>query len=188
MTALDDLFSGDEVRASAALAAVDVTHRPALLEALTSGDADARWWAVRALAALACLSDERATSALLATAADRDPEVRTAALFALGECRAPEAVTPLLFALGDHSLYIARIAADALIRIGSPAVPGLVRALEQDATPQVRANAARALALIGDQSAIPALFHALDDDSMMVQHWAEEGLERMGVGQVYFKP
>ncbi len=185
MTSLDDLFSGDEARASAALEAVDETHLPALLEALTSGDADARWWAA---CALARLPDRRATSALLAAAADLDPEVRTAALHALGERRAPEAVTPLLFALSDRSLYLARIAADALIHIGEPAVPGLIRALEQDAAPQVRANAARALALIGDKSAIPALFHALDDDSMMVQHWAEEGLERMGVGQVYFKP
>ena len=185
MTSLDDLFSGDEARASAALAAVDETHLPALLEALTSGDADARWWAV---CALARLSDNRATDALLTAAADLDPEVRTAALHALGERRVPEAVTPLLFALGDRSLYVARIAADALIHIGEPAVPGLIRALENDAAPQVRANAARALALIGDKSAIPALFHALDDDSMMVQHWAEEGLERMGVGQVYFKP
>ena len=185
MTSLDDLFSGDEARASAALAAVDATHLPALLEALTSGDADARWWAV---CALARLSDNRATDALLTAAADPDPEVRTAALHALGERRAPEAVTPLLFALSDRSLYLARIAADALIHIGEPAVPGLLRALENDAAPQVRANAARALALIGDKSAIPALFHALDDDSMMVQHWAEEGLERMGVGQVYFKP
>jgi HEAT repeat protein len=188
MTNLDDLFSGDDARAHAALDAIDATHLPALVDALASGDTDTRWWAVRALAALARLPDGRATHALLSAAADPDPEVRTAALFALGECRVPEAVTPLLFALGDRSLYIARIAADALIHIGGPAVPGLVRALEQDAAPQVRANAARALALIGDQSAIPALFHALDDDSMMVQHWAEEGLERMGVGQIYFKP
>jgi HEAT repeat protein len=185
MTALDELFSGDEARASAALDAIDDSDLPALVDVLASGGADARWWAA---CALARLPDGRATHALLSAAADPDPEVRTAALHALGERRAPEAVTPLLFSLGDRSLYIARIAADALIRIGSPAVPGLVRALENDAAPQVRANAARALALIGDPTAIPALFNALDDDSMMVQYWAEEGLERMGVGQIYFKP
>ena len=185
MSALDDLFSGDEARATAALEAIGGDDLPALMDALTSGEADFRWWAVCALARLA---DKRATNALLAAAADPDPEVRTAALHALGQRRIPEAVTPLLFALGDPSLYLARIAADALIHIGGPAVPGLIRALEQDAQPQVRANAARALALIGDKSAIAALFHALEDDSMMVQYWAEEGLERMGVGQIYFKP
>jgi HEAT repeat protein len=67
-------------------------------------------------------------------------------------------------------------------------VAGLIRALAQDAQPRVRTHAARALALIGDTSAIPALFKALEDDSAMVQYWVEEGLERMGVGQVYFKP
>jgi HEAT repeat protein len=185
MSALDELFSGDDARATAALALIDDESLLALVDALTSSDADARWWAV---CALTRLSDERATNALLAAAADADPEVRTAALHGLGARRAPEAVTPLLFALGDSSLYLARIAADALIHIGAAAVPGLIRALEQDAQPQVRANAARALALIGDKSAIQALFHALEDDSMMVQHWADEGLERMGVGQVYFKP
>ena len=187
MTVLDELFSGDDARATAALEAIGDDDLPALVDALTSRDADARWWAV---CALARFSDERATNAIVAAAADPDPEVRTAALHALGReaCRAPEGVLPLLFALGDPSLYLARIAADALIHIGEPAVPGLIRALEQDAQPQVRANAARALALIGDKSAIPALFHALEDDSMMVQHWAEEGLERMGVGQIYFKP
>ena len=185
MTPLDELFSGDEARATAALEAIDETNLSALVDSLTSGSPDARWWAV---CALARLPGERATQALLSAAADADPEARTAALYALGQRRAPEAVTLLLFALGDSSLYLARIAADALTHLGAPAVPSLIHALEQDATPQVRANAARALALIGDKSAIPALFHALEDDSMMVQHWAEEGLERMGVGQVYFKP
>jgi HEAT repeat protein len=187
MTSLDDLFSGDDARAHAALAGIDESHLPALTDALASGDADDRWWAVCALAGLA---DGRATEALIAAAADVDPNVRAAVLHALGRQthRAPEAVQPLLFALGDPSLYLARIAADALIHIGAPAVPGLIRALEQEAAPQVRANAARALALIGDTTAIPALFHALEDDSMMVQYWAEAGLERMGVGQIYFKP
>jgi HEAT repeat protein len=124
----------------------------------------------------------------VAAAADPNSDVRAAALHALGQCRAPEAVTPLLFALSDASPYLARIATDALIQIGKPAVPGLIRALEADAHSQVRANAARALALIGDTSAIPALYRALEDDSVVARHWAEEGLDRMGLGQVYFKP
>ena len=96
-------------------------------------------------------------------------------------------IAPLLFSLADSSDYLARLATDALIRVGAPAVASLARALGQDAQPRVRANAARALALIGDTAAIPALFDALDDESALVQNWAEEGLERMGVGQVYFR-
>jgi len=44
------------------------------------------------------------------------------------------------------------------------------------------------LAEIADHSAIPALMSALEDDSVMVQHWAEEGLERLGLDMVYLKP
>ena len=95
--------------------------------------------------------------------------MRAAAIFALGERAAPAGVVPLLFALGDPSEYLARLATDALIHIGAPAVPGLVRALAQDAQPRVRANAARALALIGDTSTIPALFKALEDESALVR-------------------
>ena len=185
MTVLDELFSGDDERATAALPRVEAESLPALVDALVSGDPESRWWAI---CALAHLPGPGAIAALLAAAAHPDPTVRSVALYALGERRAEAGVTPLLFALGDPSAYLARVATDALIHIGAPAVHGLIRALESDAQPQVRANAARALALIGDASAIPALFHALDDESVMVLYWAEQALERMGAGQVYFKP
>jgi HEAT repeat protein len=89
--------------------------------------------------------------------------------------------------LGDPSPFLARTAADSLQRLGASAVPALIAALkDQDA--QTRGLAARALAHLKDKSSIPALFNALEDDSAIVQFWADEGLERMGVGQVYFKP
>jgi HEAT repeat protein len=72
--------------------------------------------------------------------------------------------------------------------LGSAAVQPLIRTLAHDVQPRVRANAARALALLADPAAIPALFNALEDDSLIVQHWAEEGLERLGVGTLFFKP
>jgi HEAT repeat protein len=185
---LTDLFSGDDDRALTALAHIGPEHLPDLQAALAAPDADARWWAVRALAELARQSDATALALLLTLTADTDADVRAAVFQALGESRAVEAITPLLFALGDASPYLARLAADALIRIGPPAVPGLIRALEHDAEPRVRVNAARALARIGEAAAIPALFRALADESNLVQHWADEGLERLGVGQVYVKP
>ena len=157
MSPLDDLFSGDDERAEAALKVIRGDNLPGLGAALTSDNPEKRWWAA---CALSRLSDERATAALLAATADPDPDVRAVVLHGLGQLRAPGAVTPLLFALNDSRAFLARLATDALIHIGLPAVPGLIRALEQDAEARVRANAARALALIGDQSAIPALFHA----------------------------
>jgi HEAT repeat protein len=46
----------------------------------------------------------------------------------------------------------------------------------------------RALARIGDQRAIPALFRALDDESALIEYWATKGLEDMGVGMIFFEP
>jgi HEAT repeat protein len=185
MAILDELFSGDDERAARVAGRVTEIERPALLAALQGHDADARWWAV---CALANLPGDGVTAALVAATADHDPNVRAAAVHALGQREAPEAVVPLLLSLGDASEYLARLATDALIRLGRPAVPGLIRALAQDPQARVRANAARALAAIADTAAIPALFTALEDESALVAHWAEEGLERMGVGQVYFPP
>ena len=125
------------------------------------------------------------TPELIDALAGADPEVRACAIYALGS--RPESVLALSACLADPSQFIARTAADALQRIGQPAVPTLVEALKNNAA-QVRGLAARALAHIKDTSAIPALFNALEDESAFVQYWADEALERMGVGQVYFKP
>jgi len=58
-----------------------------------------------------------------------------------------------------------------------------------NSSPQAaRLEAARALALIADQRAIPSLFQALDGESALLEYWANEGLERMGVGMAFFIP
>ena len=44
----------------------------------------------------------------------------------------------------------------------------------------------RALAEIGDPDAIGALFKVFQEEAGMMQHWAEQGLERMGIGMVFF--
>jgi HEAT repeat protein len=74
-----------------------------------------------------------------------------------------------------------------LARIGSPAVPALIAALEAKESP-VRAGAARALSIIQPEEAVPVLCAALDDPSAIVSHYAERALERMGVGLVLFRP
>ena len=51
-----------------------------------------------------------------------------------------------------------------------------------------RIRAAKALVPIESHEAIPALIAALDDENAVVTHYAEEALERMGVGMVLVKP
>lgn len=124
---------------------------------------------------------------LLSALGDTDSEVRACAIYALGTRREPEATAALVNLCSDPSPFLARTAADSLWRIGKPAVPALVEALNHR-DGQTRGLAARALAHIQDESSIPALFNALDDESAVVQYWADEALERMGAGMVYFKP
>lgn len=124
---------------------------------------------------------------LRAALGETDSEVRACALYALGTHSEPEAISLLGVVLGDPSQFLARTACDSLERIGKPAVSTLIEALKHPSA-QVRGLAARALAHIKDTSSIPALFAALEDESAIVQHWADAGLDNMGVGQVYFKP
>jgi HEAT repeat protein len=155
-----------------------------LCDALADPDPDLRWWAVRALAAI---RTEAAAQLLILALEDDVADVRACAVLALSQLRAPEAVDPLAARLGDPSAYVGRLTADGLAGFGQPAVAALVRALEEGAT-AARAGAARALCAIQAEEAIPALYKALDDPSALVTHYAEEALERMGVGTVLFRP
>jgi HEAT repeat protein len=65
----------------------------------------------------------------------------------------------------------------ALTQLGrmkaTDAVSPVIRILNEDASPQVREAAARALGLIGAETALPALQHAaLDDNDRDVRHSA----------------
>ncbi|MGD2158807.1 MAG: HEAT repeat domain-containing protein, partial [Anaerolineales bacterium] len=99
----------------------------------------------------------------------------------------PDAVKDLIAMLEDDDRLLARLAADALIANGKQAVQPLLETLE-DSSPAARLEAVRSLAVIADPIAIPALYKALDADSVLITHWAELGLERMGVGMVFFYP
>jgi HEAT repeat protein len=185
---LDALLTGDEQEKEAAateLMKAGESALPGLQIALTAGDADARWWATRALAEI---PGAEARQRLLAVLADPDEDVRVCAVMALGERRDEMAVQPLLKLMTEGSGYARRQIGDALSKIGEPAVPGLIEALRAP-FPGVRADAARALVRIESQQAIPALIKALDDPEPSVEHYAWEALQRMGIGTMFlFKP
>lgn len=157
---------------------------PTLRELLADADVDRRWWAARALAAV---GTPAARELLIATLDDPDRDVRACAVYGLGELQAEEAVAGLVGRLADASPLVCRVAADSLARIGAPAAPALIASLEGGETLS-RIGAARALSFIQPQEAIPALVAALDDPSATVTYYAEQALERMGVGLVLFRP
>jgi HEAT repeat protein len=51
-----------------------------------------------------------------------------------------------------------------------------------------RIQALRALAEIRDHRAIPVMMQVMGEESALLQHWAKEGLERLGLNMVYIKP
>jgi hypothetical protein len=73
-------------------------------------------------------------------------------------------------------------AADALGRIGAPAVPKLIDALRKNNGPDERVRAARVLARIGPEAvdAVPMLTTALSDEDPHVQKAAARALGQIG--------
>ena len=186
-TFLEAIAAGDDSRAEQAaqeLRCADGAVLSALRELLADADPDRRWWAARGLAAVGA---QAAQDLLIAALDDPDPYVRACAAQGLGELRAGGAVAGLVRCLADSSPLVSRISADGLGRIGAPAAPALITAL-QEGEVTVRAGAARALSVIQPEEAVPALCAALDDPSAIVTYYAEEALERMGVGMVFFQP
>jgi HEAT repeat protein len=184
---LNQLTSGDDQRAEAAalaLAELGPQVLPALQDLLHSPDPDARWWANRILAEL---DSPQAASLLIESLQDTDIAVRQCAALALSYRPQEAAVAQLIVALDDPDHLLARLAADALVAAGAMAVPALLDVM-QAGNQAARLEAVRALALIADTRAIPTLFTALDEDSALIEYWADEGLQRMGVGMTFFKP
>ncbi len=184
---IDDLASGDDLRAESArvsLAACGPAALPALVRLARSPETDHRWWGVR------CLSDQhhaQADQLLIGGLDDPDLSVRQAAALALRDRPMVTAMPQLVSLLGHQDGLLARLASDALSAMGSVGTSGLAEAM-QSSSAAARIGAARALALNLDSAAIPALYAALDDASSMVEYWAIEGLERRGLGMVYFPP
>lgn len=184
---LSDLTSGDDRLAENALEMIKDLNSaalPALLNLQKSSGTDSRWWAT---VALSKIKDVRCQEALCRALNDPDCSIRQAAALGLSHQPTPSAIPALVALLGDPDRIMARLASDALSAIGSESVSPLTIAL-RDEDPSVRIEAARALSKIEDGAAIPALFAALTDPSRMVAYWAEEGLNRQGMGMVFLEP
>jgi len=182
---LDDLVSGDETRAEAAVPAlIEMDDAiPALLELTRSPDVDTRWWALRTLAS----SPQARTDWLVPFLSDPAPEVRQCAALGLAGKPDERAVEALVHALSDVDSMVGSLAANTLVKIGGAAVPSLIEGARLGTQSQ-RIHALRALAEIRDHRAIPIMMQVMQEDSALLQHWAQEGLERLGLDMIYMKP
>lgn len=182
-----ELVSGDEERAEATsrhLAELGAAAVPYLEELLEQTDPDHRWWATRTLSQI---KDPRVPELLLKAFHDPEPPVRHCAALAMRYQPDPRFIPHLLSVLADPDRLLAHLAADALTAIGKDAVPGLIETI-QKGSHAARLESVRALSKIGDPRAIPTLFGILDGDSALLEHWADQGLDNLGLGTVFFKP
>lgn len=183
---LAELTSGDDERAEKvipAIARMGAAAIPALLELSNSGNDDHRWWAVRALAA----SRHTRTSDLIPFLSDSNPEMRAVAALALSHHPGEDALPALVQTLGDSDPLTAGLAANALVKVGKAAVPALIDAAKEGPSAS-RILALRALSELRDHRAIPVMMKCIQEESAVLQYWAQLGLERLGLDMVYIKP
>jgi HEAT repeat protein len=182
---LEDLIGADEMRAESAasqLAQLGGSAIPALNALLQSSEADHRWWAVRTLAQMSNVDVDCFIEALK----DISSEVRQAAALALAAHPTEKAAPLLVRALNDNDAMLQTLAANALSAIGKSAVPILLDEFPQ-ASSSVKIQMMRVLAEVRDPRAIPVMMKAMDDDSAILHHWCEIGLEQLGLDMVYIK-
>lgn len=185
---LSELTSGDDERALEAvqkLAAVGGKVIPHLSELAASPETDTRWWAICALSAI---EHPGVFPYLRQALSDPDMSVRQCAATGLRMHPNPVVIPDLIVAMKTPNMLLTRLAANALIAIGTESVPLLLDVMET-APQAARVEATRALAEIKDPRCIPAFFYAIQNgDSPLVEYWADQGLENLGVGMTFFKP
>jgi hypothetical protein len=183
---LNTLVSGDDERAEQSIPLIvecGMEAIPALLDLARSESEDCRWWGVRGLAA----SPHTQVESLLPLLGDSAPQVRAATALALSLHPSEKAVPALIHTLADEDSLTAGLAGTALVKIGSPSVAGLLEIMNE-APLSIRILALRALAEIRDHRAIPMLMKSINEESAVLQYWAQTGLERLGLDMVYIKP
>lgn len=184
---LEALAAGNDLAAEEAVTKLSREYTPDVLQALeelyTRANSDLRWWAIRALAVLPLPGN---LPTLLSAVDDPDESVRLCAVLGLRENPHPQSTTKLVELLPHPDRLLARLAGDALAAIGVPATEQLLQSVKTG-NPASRLEACRALAIIQDPQSISTLFKLLDEDSALLEYWANEGLERMGIGMAFFK-
>jgi HEAT repeat protein len=98
-----------------------------------------------------------------------------------------KAIQALVQALNDKDSIVCCLAVNSLVKAGSEAVPSLIEKVKNGNQAE-RIHALRALAEIKDHRAIPVMMKVMEEDSALLQYWAKEGLERLGLDMIYIKP
>jgi HEAT repeat protein len=109
-------------------------------------------------------------------------QVRLNAVQQLAEQKQPENLSRLIAMLNDSDSDVRDAAVEAVAAYGASAVANL-SALLKEGHLNSREAAARALGMIGDPAAAPALMNALEDESVWVRIQAANALGGLGTGE-----
>ncbi len=118
---------------------------------------------------------------------DPAAEVRAAAALAFAAHPSAAVIPDLVRSLGDDDSLVSTLCVDALLSIGTACVPALLEAFP-NAGQRGRIQIMRALAGIKDPNAIAVMLKATEDESALLNYWAREGLEALGLDMVYLMP
>lgn len=131
--------------------------------------------------ALGEIGDVRAVEPLIAAWGYRNRNVGPAVAHALGQIGAVRSVEPLIYWLKRRDEPALQVAtAEALVRIGTPAVAPLIAALAESSTARVRLAEVDILSQIGDTRAVAPLITALNDEDINVRLAAADALDKIG--------
>lgn len=119
--------------------------------------------------ALGKLGDRSAVPALLTATKDPDPETRLYSVWALGMLGDPRAVDAILEASHSEDSGMRKMAAYVAGKLGDRRVVARLQVLLEDRVPDVRWNAAIALATLGDGSGIAVLRSIVDRETLARQ-------------------
>lgn len=184
---IKELISGDDKIAEEAVSKLATAGKEAVTamsDLLLEENPDTRWWAVRGLAAI---QDVDISNILIEALADNSPEVQYCAAIALREHPTDKAIPDLIELLENKDQFLAHLAGNALAAAGRAATKHLLGVVEEGEW-AARVEAVRVLAEIGDHDSISTLFKLLSEDSALIEYWANEGLENMGIGMAFFQP
>ncbi len=126
------------------------------------------------------LADRASLHSLIALRDHTDRRVRYEVARALGFLEMPEAAAPLVRLLETHQEEVQQSAAEALERLGTPAIPYLIDAVERSNCPRYRVRCLHLLGHLQAEEAIPILRSSLRSSYFRVRQAAVEGLSEFG--------
>ena len=132
-----------------------------------------------AVTTLGLIGDPQTTEAIKALLQDPDTQVSLAASNALAHLDQSSAVSSLIEKSASSDFFVQTQAKQAILEIGSPALPALIAGLESDNI-EIRRSCADILGLMKDEEAILPLINALSDSDEVTRKMAAVALGAIG--------